>query len=72
MKEPRRKKPTPLGWAIAAIILAVFILVLFLWIYPHIKEEPIGTITRIVVLMIILAVVLGVVRALGGKRLIRE
>ena len=47
-------------------------LVFFLWIYPHIEEEPIGTITRSVILMIILAVVLGVVRALGGKRLIRE
>jgi len=72
MRETRRKKLTPLGWVTIAIILAVFIFGSFIWIAPHVREDPSGTIIRTCVLLITLAVVIGVVRALGGKRLFRE
>ncbi|KUO40519.1 MAG: hypothetical protein AVW05_03545 [Hadesarchaea archaeon DG-33] len=72
MKESRRKKPTPLGWVTIAIILAVFIFGVFLWIVPHVREDPAGTIIRTFILLITLAVVIGVARALGGKSLFRE
>ena len=72
MGEIRRKKPTPLGWATIAIILAVFIFGVFLLVYPHIEEDPTGTIIRVFILLIILSVVTGVVKVLGGKRLFRE
>jgi len=72
MKESRRKKPTPLGWVTIAIILAVFIFGFFLWIAPHVRGDPTGTIIRTFILLIALAVVIGVVKALGGKSLFRE
>jgi len=72
MREIRRKKPTPLGWVTLAILIAVFLFVYFLWIAPHVREDPIGTMTRIIILLFIFAVALSVVKKLGGKRLFRE
>lgn len=72
MKEPRRKKLTPLGWVIIAVILAVFIFGYLLWIAPHVKEDPAGTIIRVVILLITMAVVSGVAVTLGRKRLFQE
>jgi polyferredoxin len=71
-REKRRKKPTSLGWIIIIIIFAVFILGIFLWIVPHIRVNPIGTIIRVIILLAIFAVVMVVVRELGGKRLFRK
>ncbi len=72
MKETERKKLTPLGWMIIVIVFAVFILGIFLWIVPHIEVDPIGTIIRVVISLAIFAVVIAVVKKLGGKRLFRE
>ncbi len=71
-REKRWKKPTPLGWIIIIIIFAVFVWGIFLWIVPHIRVNPIGTIIRVIILLTIFAVVMVVVRELGGKRLFRE
>ncbi len=71
-RETRWKKPTPLGWIIIIIIFAVFILGISLWIVPHIRVDPIGTIIRVIISLAIFAVVMVVVRELGGKRLFRE
>jgi len=72
MRETRQKKPTPLGWIFIAIIFVVFILGIYLWVVPHIRVDPIGTIIRMVISLAIFAVVLAVVKKLGGKRLFRE
>lgn len=73
MKETKRRKLTPLGWVTMAVILAVFIAFIFLWIYPIAETGSLGTIlTRMVVLFVVLAVVSGVAVALGRKRLFRE
>lgn len=72
MREIRQKKPTPLGWIFIVIIFVVFILGIYLWIVPHIRVDPIGTIIRVVISLAIFAVVLAVVKKLGGKSLFRE
>jgi len=72
MRETRQKKPTPLGWIFIAIIFVVFILGIYLWVVPHIRVDPIGTIIRMVISLAIFTVVLAVVKKLGGKRLFRE
>jgi len=72
MRETGRKKPTLLGWIFIVIIFVVFILGISLWIVPHIEVDPIGTIIRMVISLAIFAVVIAVVKKLGGKRLFRE
>ncbi|MCK4432705.1 MAG: hypothetical protein KAV48_02110 [Methanomicrobia archaeon] len=72
MRETVRKKLTPLGWIIILIMLAVFIWGIYLWIVPHIEVDPIGTIIRMVISLAIFAVIMAVVKKLGGKRLFRE
>jgi NADH:ubiquinone oxidoreductase subunit H len=61
-----------LGWIFIVIIFVVFILGIYLWIVPHIRVDPIGTIIRVVISLAIFAVVLAVVKKLGGKSLFRE
>jgi len=72
MRETRQKKLTPLGWIFIAVIFVVFILGIYLWIVPHIEVDPIGTIIRVVISLAIFAVVIAVVKKLGGKSLFRE
>jgi len=72
MRETGRKKPTLLGWIFIVIIFVVFILGIYLWIVPHIRVDPIDTIIRVVISLAIFAVVLAVVKKLGGKSLFRE
>ncbi|MCK4636252.1 MAG: hypothetical protein KAT49_00055 [Methanomicrobia archaeon] len=72
MRETERKKPTPLGWITIVIIFVIFILGFYLWIVPDIRVDPIGTIIRVVISLAIFAVVISVVKKLGGKRLFRE
>lgn len=71
-KEAKRRKLTSLGWAITVVILSVFIAFIFLWVYPTIETDPIGTIIRSVVLLTALAVVFSIAAALGRKKLFRE
>ena len=72
MRETERKKLTPLGWIIILIMLAVFLWSIYLWIVPHIEIDPIGTIIRVVISLAIFAVIIAVVKKLGGKRMFRE
>lgn len=68
-KETTRRKLTPWGWVTMAVILLVFIVFIFLWVYPTIETDPVGTIIRSVVLLAALAVVSSVAVALDRKKL---
>jgi len=71
-KKAKRRKLTPLGWAFMVVILLVFVVSIFLRVYPTIETDPIGTIIRSVVLLVALAVVSSIAAALGRKKLFRE
>jgi len=53
-------------------MLLVFVAIVFLWISPHIRTDPVGTIIRTVVLLAAEAVVFSIAAALGRDKFFRE